>query len=402
VATAVRSGRTQDEVRRHNLSTVLRQVHTRGSTSRAELTEATGLNRSTIGVLVSELEAVGLVSEDLPVARGGAGRPSIVVRPEREVYVVALDIGVDHLSAARVGLGGVVQSRREVTQGRTNPSVGTVLKRLARLVSEVTQDAPTGSRCVGAGAAVCGVVRRDDGLVRFSPNLGWVDVPLGQLLAERLGLGLPVVLGNDADLGALAEVTRGAARGCVDVVYLSGEVGLGGGVVVAGRPLGGHGGYAGEVGHVVVNPLGRMCRCGARGCWETEVGEEALLDATGQAPGSGRAAAEAVIAAAAAGEGREREVVDRVGWWLGIGIGNLVNIFNPQIVLIGGLLHDLYPVARERVHAGLDSVALTAPGEGVRLAVTDLGADSPLVGAAELAFEALLDDPLAAAVHRAS
>ena len=322
--------------------------------------------------------------------------------PAPEVYVVAVDVGVDHLSAARVGLGGVIQAQREVTQSRTNPPVSTVLKRLEKLVAQVLADAPAGSRCVGLGASVCGVVRQSDGLVRFSPNLGWVDVPLGQALSDRLGLGVPFVLGNDADLGALAEVSRGAARGCEDVIYLSGEVGLGGGVVVAGRPLGGSGGYAGEVGHVVLNPKGRQCRCGARGCWETEVGEDALLAGLVYSQVRGRAPAVAVIRAAAGGDRGARKVVDRVGWWLGIGIGNLVNVFNPEVVLLGGLLHELYPVARDQVHEALDSVTLQAPGEGVRISVTDLGSNSPLVGAAELAFAPLIADPLGAVFHQAS
>ncbi len=184
------------------------------STSRAQLTEATGLNRSTIGVLVSELVAAGLVLEDAPVASGGAGRPSIVVRPAADVYVVSVDVGVDHLSAARVGLGGVIQARREVVQGRTNPSVAIVLKRLERLVRQVLADAPESSRCVGLGASVCGTVRSSDGLVRLSPNLDWVDVPLGESLSGRLSLGVPWVIGNDADFGALAEMARGIARGC--------------------------------------------------------------------------------------------------------------------------------------------------------------------------------------------
>ncbi len=394
MASTGRAVRTQEQVRRHNLSTILREVHVRGETSRAKLTEATGLNRSTVGVLTSELEAAGLVREETPVGTGATGRPSIVVCPAREVFVIAVDIGVDQLSAARVGLGGVVQAKRTSAQRRTNPSVSTVLKRLERLVAPLLADAPAGSTCVGVGAAVCGTVRTSDGLVRLSPNLGWVDVPLGRALSDRLGPQVPHVLGNDADLGALAELTRGAARGCEDLVYLSGEVGLGGGVVAGGRPLGGSGGYAGEVGHVVVNADGRRCRCGGRGCWETEVGEDALLADLGSDRLRGRGPAVAVIRAAAEGDQAARKVVDRVGWWLGLGIGNLVNIFNPEVIVLGGLLHELYPVAQDSIQEGVASVTLQAPGESVRVSAAELGSDSPLRGAAELAFEPLLDDPL--------
>ena len=138
--------------------------------------------------------------------------------------------------------------------------------------------------CVGVGVGVRGVVRHSDGLVRFAPNLGWVDVPLGELRRRRCCRATcPSWSANDADLGARAEHIRGAARGARSVVYLSGEVGVGGGILLEGGPLTGAGGYAGEVGHMVVNPRGRACRCGSTGCWETEIGEEALLIASGLA-----------------------------------------------------------------------------------------------------------------------
>ncbi len=391
---ATQAGRTQDELRRHNLSTILREIHQHGPRTRADLASATGLNRSTVGVLTTELAGAGLVREQAPVARGGVGRPSIVVGPAEDVFVVAVDVGVDHLSVARVGLGGQVYARREIVQARTNPSVNTVIRRIARLVEHVLADAQPAARCVGLGVAVCGVVQRDQGVVRLSPNLGWQDVPFGALLAERLDLGVPCALGNDADLGVLAEVTRGVARGHADVIYLSGEVGLGGGVIVDGRPLVGTGGYAGEIGHLVVNPGGAECRCGSQGCWETVVGEDAILSGFPESLGRGRQAAMAVIERAAAGDPSARERVALVGRWLGMGIGNLVNVFNPEIVVLGGLLHELFPVVEADVLAEMNEVTMTAPGECVRVCVTHLGSDSPLLGAAELAFAGLLADPL--------
>jgi predicted NBD/HSP70 family sugar kinase len=242
---------------------------------------------------------------------------------------------------------------------------------------------------VGVGAGVSGVVRHVDGLVRFAPNLGWVDVPFGRLLVDRLGIDAPVVVGNDADLGALAEHARGRAEGARNLIYLSGEVGVGGGIVLDGRPMSGAGGYGGEVGHMVVNPKGSRCRCGARGCWETEVGEDALLTAAGRPD----ATVEEVLARAADGDRTARTAVRHVGRWLGVGVANLVNLFNPEVVVFGGVLRQLFPATEELVRARLRS-ALTAPREQVRLVLPGLGADSILLGAAESAFAPLLDDPL--------
>jgi predicted NBD/HSP70 family sugar kinase len=392
------AGATQDEVRRHNLSTLLRYVHVHGPTSRAELTATMQLNRSTIGALTSDLAGSGLVREELP-ARGagaGAGRPSLVVVPRSErVYVLAFDIGVDYLIAARVGLGGAILDRRELYRPRGDYALDDVAAHLGRFTGEMLTRAAADALCVGVGAAIAGVVRDTDGLVRFAPNMGWVDAPLGETLSAVLGqhgIHAPVAIGNDADLGALAEHVRGAAAGATDAVYLAGEVGVGGGIIVGGEPLRGAGGYGGELGHMVVNPAGRLCRCGARGCWETEIGEKAILDAAGH-PDGPRSTVPAVVAAAAGGDARAIAAIRHVGEWLGIGVGNLVNIFNPEVVVFGGLLRDMLPAVESQLRAMLRTSGLVAPREQVRLVAPGLGPDSTLVGAAERAFGHLLSDP---------
>lgn len=382
---------TQDEVRRHNVSSLLRLLHVHGAASRSDLTSLTGLNRSTVRALTSELVEAGLAREAEPVGRGGAGRPSIMVEPESQrVYVLALEVGVERLAAARIGLGGVVLDRAEVDQARGDHDVRRTVRRLDRLAKRLLESAPVQSLCVGIGVSVCGVVARADGLVRFAPNLDWVDVPLGALLAKSLGTSLPVVVGNDAELGARAEHMRGGAAGASDLIYIAGVTGIGGGIVLGGRPMTGAGGYAGEIGHMSVNPQGRRCHCGRRGCWETEIGEEAVLIATGAAPGATLCE---VLAAHAGGDRRVRAGIRRVGRWLGAGVADLVNIFNPEVIVFGGITSQLFPVTESCVRDALGT-ALAAPRAQVRLELPWLGDDSSMVGASELAFAALLDDPL--------
>jgi predicted NBD/HSP70 family sugar kinase len=378
---------TQDEMRRNNVGRLLRLLHIRGPTSRARLTALTGLNRSTVRAITTELADAGLVRESAPVGRGRAGRPSIVVEPASAgTFAVALDIGVEHLIAARIGLGGVVLARHDLHQVGTDHDVHRTLDRAQGLLAMMLAGSPADAVCVGVGVGVCGVVGAQDGSVRFAPNLGWHDVPLGRMLAERLD-GLPVTVGNDGDLGAMAEHARGAAAGLSDVIYISGEVGVGGGIIVDGRPLRGAGGYGGEVGHMSVNPYGRVCRCGRRGCWETEIGEEAVLLA------SGAAAWADVIAAPAKVDELMLARLRQVGHWMGVGVVNLVNIFNPEIVVFGGETRGLFSVTEPIVRAAL-ATALEAPREQVRLELAALGADSVVIGAAELAFAPLLDNPL--------
>ncbi len=382
---------SQDDVRRHNLGSLLSLLHVRGATSRADLTALTGLNRSTVKALTAELVDAGLAVESAPVGRGGAGRPSITVEPASDrVYVLSVDLGVGHLAAVRVGLGGVVLDRRSLRQRPRDFSVPRTLSRLSSLLRALLEGAPADGVCVGIGVGVCGVVSAEDGTVRFAPNLGWVDVPLRDLVREVLDTRLPVDLGNDGDVGALAEHLRGAGRGVSDMVFVAGEVGVGGGVIVGGRPFRGARGYAGEVGHMSVDPRGRVCRCGRRGCWETEISDQAVMLAT-KAPAG--ASLEHVLAAYTTGERWAQPGVRRVGRSLGAGVANLVNIFNPEVIVFGGVVRHIFSATEPLVREALAG-ALAAPREGVRLTVAGLEDDSVLIGAAELAFVRLLEDPL--------
>jgi predicted NBD/HSP70 family sugar kinase len=390
----MRAGPSQEEIRRQNLGALLRLVHVRGPLSRAELTTVLGLNRSTIGALTADLTAAGLVREELPSDHGRAGRPSLVVRPEsQKFYVYAFAIGVDRITAARVGLGGEVLDRRETVRGRGDFTPADVVKPLAEFVRQMQRAAPSDGRCIASGVAIAGMVRRADGMVRLGPTIGWVDEPLGEALAEVLEMDAPIAVGNGADLGALAEHTRGCAMDSENVVYLHGDVGVGGGIIASGRPVAGHGGYGGEVGHMVVSPNGRPCSCGSRGCWETEIGEHALLRAADR-DGTGREGILTVVDAATRGDAMAQSAVRQVGDWLGFGVANLVNIFNPETVIFGGTLRDVYLAGAAQVRSRLNRNALPACREHVRLRTPDLGDDAPLIGAAELAFQRLLTNPL--------
>jgi len=389
-------GQRSETVRRANLSAIARELHGRGALSRSELVARTGLTRSAIRGLIGEFVAAGLATEERSEPDGLPGRPSPLVRPRRDSAVVlALEIAVDSLAAALVGFDGQTIQSVRVDRPRDHSSVEEITRDLVELLRRLTLLPRLRPRLLGLGVAIVGVVRREDGLVVTAPNLGWQNVRLGTHLAEGIGLDLPVHVGNDADLGALVELRRGAARGADDLLYVSGEIGVGGGVVVAGQPLAGAAGYAGEIGHMPFNPTGRACRCGSIGCWETEIGEEALLRLAGRDADGGRAAVDEVIDAAGRGEADAITAVEEVGRQLGIGIAGLVNILNPRVVVLGGLFSRLYPMIAGPVDEELDRRAMAAPRSSVRVAPAALGVDAPLLGAAELAFEAFLADPAA-------
>ena len=386
-------GTNQEAVRRHNLGTLLRHVHGAGQMSRAELTTLMGLNRSTIAGLVAELESLGVAERATPAggARQGAGRPSAGVRIAAEgPYVIAVDLGVDRAVVARVALGGRVLQRAQAPV-QSAGEAWQVGSSVAALIRRVVADAPTTAPLVGIGISVPGLVRRTDGLVRLAPNLEWHDVSFGGIVLAALGLDVPVSLANDADLGALAEHRRGAGVGIDDLIYVSGNVGVGAGVISGGHRLQGVGGYAGEIGHLRFNPDGQQCHCGNRGCWETEVGGHAIAQAI-HCPPDKVAQLDEVLD----GFLEAPPELRATGTALGHGLASIVNVFNPQVVVLGGYFRSLYTLVRAEVNAGLADRALPAPLETVTLTLPLLGADSTLLGAAEIALEPLFVDPVAA------
>ena len=387
-------GLRSETVRRANLSSIVRELHAAGPMSRSGLVARTSLTRSAIRGLIGELVAGGLVSEGRAAHLGTPGRPSPVVYPEPGgAVVLALDIEVDSLAAALVGLGGEILEHIRIDRRRGHSSLVAIVDDLAELASIVRSRRSASTSEVGIGVAVPGVVRRADGLVSMAPNLGWTDQPLGRRLAQVLGDEIPIHVANEADLGALAEVRRGVAVGADHVLFITGEVGVGGGLIIDGRPFVGVAGYGGEVGHLPVNPRGRLCNCGGVGCWETEVGASSLLRRAGRGSRGGRAEMDAFLRDAAAGSPDALAALEETGRWLGLGLAGLVNVMNPRVVVFGGLFQRIHPYVAAIVDAELDRRTLRAPRRLVRVVAGSLGAEAPLLGAAELALEPVLADP---------
>lgn len=381
-------GTRQDDIRRHNRTAVLRRLHVHGPSTRAELATELGLNRSTIKALVDGLAEDGLVEERSPAQRNGVGRPSLLVLPQAQAAVVlAVDIQVEQVALALVGIGGEILGRARWRLRRGAGEPREVFTKIVDTAGPLVEE--LGIEAVAVGVSVPGVVRHSDGFVHEAPNLHWTDVPLGGWLAHALRR--PVHIGNDGELGALAEYLRGAARGTADVVYVSADVGIGGGVIANGTSLSGAGGHhIGEVGHMVVRPGGRRCYCGSQGCWETEVGERALCRALGIPETTPRGG---IVAELRTLESLE-DVLDRLSEfaeWLALGLCNMANLFSPELLVLGDLFTALPPALVEHVQRLVRERSLVSRAlGGVRVVTAALGADAKLLGAAELAFEPVL------------
>jgi predicted NBD/HSP70 family sugar kinase len=387
-----------DELRRHNLATLLERLHLLGPTSRSDLTATMGLNRSTIADLIGELSSLGLVEEGPAQATTGPGRPSPTVRTRPQgATVLAIELSVDSVAVATVGLGGHVYDKVRLPRPRARSSPEETVLDVERLAGPLLGALPEETAMVGVGAGVAGVARRSDGFVHLAPNLGWRNVPLGDMLIEALGLDAPIKVANEADLGALAEYRRGVGAGVPHLIYISGEAGIGAGIIHDGKPMLGASGYAGEAGHTLINPQGLECRCGARGCWETEAGEAALARRAGiPLTVAGLGILETVLARAEERDEKTLAAIAEIGRWLGLGIGNLINVFNPNLVVLGGFYYPLYSYLQEAVHEGARLSALDAPGDITEIAAAGLGPDAPLIGAAELALTEVIADPAGA------
>jgi predicted NBD/HSP70 family sugar kinase len=379
-----------DSLRRDNLATVLRLVHRSGGEgrSRSALTALTGMNRSTIAALVGELVARGLVAETEPVSRSGVGRPSPIVTATQRAVALAVNPEIDAIQLAVVGLGGRVISRHRVAAS-AELSVPDAVALTATAARTLLAGLASEHELIGIGIAVPGLVRTEDGLVRLAPHFGWVDEPFTALLSAALDL--PASAGNDATLGVLAEGTFGAGRGIADLVYLNGGAsGIGGGIVAGGRPLTGAAGYAGELGHTLVNSSGIRCHCGATGCLETEVRRAPLLELVTLDDARSDELGAALLDS---DSDAVRTEVDRQLGYLGVTVRNAINTLNPRRIVLGGFLAALYAVAPEELERSIAAQPLAASRESVEIVPAELGGDILMVGAAELAFAGLLADP---------
>ena len=381
-------GNSNDDVRRHNLSVVLGLVHRERNLSRAQLTRQTGLNRSTVAALVAELVERELVVETEPDATNSRGRPSPIVRPNPRVVAIAINPEIDAISIGVVSLGGtVIKKIRYLTEH--SPSVGEAVNISAAVIEAMRSELDSRYRTVGIGVAVPGQVRASDGLVRMAPHLGWQDEPFARLLEDATGFD--VVANNDAHLGSMAESTFGAGRGLTDLIYVNGGAsGIGGGIIAGGVPLGGVDGYAGEIGHTLVNSDGIACQCGAMGCLETEVRRENLLSVLQLDNADPDELESALLASSSPSVLAE---VHRQLDFLAIALRNSINMLNPQLVIVGGFLASIYAAAPHYLEALLAQQPLLASRDGVRVTRAELGSDLLIIGAGELAFEAILADP---------
>ncbi|MGY0233821.1 ROK family protein [Longispora urticae] len=373
------------DVRTTNLVVVLRFVRAHSPCSRADIAAATGLNKATVSSLVTDLLDRRLLRET-GVTENRIGRPATMLVVDGSPYAaVGMEINADYLAAVAVDVGGHrLLSWRRTFDGTGGPARGTAaLAALARrVIARMTAD---GRRVLGVTVGVPGLIDAA-GVVHLAPNLGWRDVDLRADLHRALGGTVDVLVDNDANLGVAAEHRYGPHAGTPDLVYLTGEVGIGAGIIAGGRPLRGFRGYSGEIGHVPVVPDGPRCGCGRRGCLESVVGLAALIGAAGDGPPPTpehlTTAVADLVTRAGAGDRQVLAALELAGTRLGLGLSVLANLLNPEIVVLGGYYVPLAPWLLPAARTELGSGVVAPDAGGAVLTASTLGHSAAALGGA--------------------
>ncbi|MFJ6537586.1 ROK family protein [Paenarthrobacter sp. NPDC091711] len=388
---AAAPGRVGD-VRRRNLSLVLDSIARTGDAkpSRAQLAAGTGLTKAAVSSLVADLVESGLVSEVGLYRDGERGRPGQGLELSSRRGVVGMEINVDYLAVGLVDLGGNLRFHSTVESRNRGLAPAKVMERLGLLTAEVKAEAAAANIAIlGGGLAVPGLVDEQRNLVLSAPNLHWEQEELNpRALLEGAPLG--VRLSNEANSAALGELWYGTGQ--PDFLYVSGEVGVGGGVIIGSELYTGPGGTAGELGHIVVHPDGPGCSCGGTGCLETFAGQEAIFEAAGTPQGSLGERTELLLAALAAQEPRATQAVHDAGRYLGVALASSARLMDIEVVVLGGHFAVLAEWLRPALLTSLERYApgLLDPGN---LTVSTLEHSGTLLGAAGQVIRSVIESP---------
>ncbi|MUG69464.1 MULTISPECIES: ROK family transcriptional regulator [Paenibacillus] len=371
-------------IKKINTYIVLDTIRREFPISRADISAKTGLNKATVSGLVSELIEAHFVTETGLGESSGGRKPMMLLFNQQAGYAIGVDLGVNYILAMITDLSGAIVKEKKIELA--DLEVEAVTDKLKRTIHGLIRKAPPSPYgIVGIGVGVPGLVD-DQGRVLSAPNLGWESVPLRDMLQAEFGL--EVSIDNEANAGALGEKEFGAGRAVSNLLYISVGIGIGAGIILNDALYRGVSGFSGEVGHMMLAQDGPRCGCGNRGCWETFASEKALLLQAnklrlGDEP---TPRLHALLAAAKQDVTGVRELFADTGHWLGIGIANLVNVFNPALIVIGNRMSLASEWIADSIHESLDTRSLAFHRKHTSVAYSQLGMASSALGAASMAI----------------
>jgi glucokinase-like ROK family protein len=380
-------GVDQSLARKYNSATILDHLRLHAPVSRADLAVYTGLTRSTVSRIIDQLQAENLVHE-IGARQEKVGRPGTLIELNPSGgAAVGVEIGVDFVSIILTNFVAQIQWREHISLPDES-DVRAYLREAEKLIYAALQVGKSiGLQPLGIGVGVWGLVDIEKGEVRFAPNLKWRDVPLKKLWEGRFGL--TVFVENDANAAAMGEYYMGATKNIDDFILVNTGIGLGGGIISAGKLFRGWNGYAGEIGHMTIEPDGEPCMCGKRGCWETLVGSRVAVQNYKNHTGRDVTFDE-LVQLFRANDPTSVKIFTKMGFALGVGIGSLANIFYPRCIVLGGALNQvsdlLLPIARDTFARN----SLFQPQQDIQIIPSELGTDGCVLGCVALVLDEVI------------
>ncbi|MDD9270984.1 ROK family protein [Paenibacillus sp. GCM10023248] len=367
-------------VKKINKSIVLHHIRTDSPISRARIAEMTGLTKATVSSLVNELIESSLVEEIGAGESSGGRKPMMLLFNGTAGYAIGVDLGVHDILAVLTDLNGKVVSEKRALHD--NASAEAVIQLLKRTIRELIDSAPESAYgIIGIGIGVPGICDEEGNLL-FAPNLSWENVPLQKLIEDTFHI--PVVIDNEANAGAVGEKQFGAGTETTNLVYISIGIGIGAGIIIKGELYRGATGFAGEIGHISIQHDGPKCRCGSLGCWELYASEHALLEQARRELGE-PAQLDTLLARAEAGDKTAIALFERLGYYLGVGVVNIINGYNPEFIILGGRLAGAEKWLMKPLQDLLEKRSLPLPRKLLNVEFSKLSDRSTVLGASSFA-----------------
>lgn len=380
----------QHLVKKENKAIVINIIKEQSPISRAEIAQKTGLNKGTVSSLVAELIEDHLVTESGPGVSSGGRRPVLLLFNQVAGYSIGITLEVNYILGILTDFQGNIII--EKNDPHSQQSVEETMNQLKELIAYLIKAAPPSSYgIVGISIGVPGIINKD-GDILLAPNLGWKDVSIkGELEASFL---IPVLIENEANLGAYGEKKFGSGQGIENLIYISMGIGVGSGIIINGELYKGNNGFSGELGHMTIDTNGPKCRCGNKGCWELYASEKALLNKVNKGKKQHYLHLDDVLELARSSDPSVLSSFDEIGHYLGIGMINIIHTFNPEKIIIGNRMANAQAFLEDQVESTIKKHILPLYQFNTEIAFSRFPIHSSTLGASAISTENFLNSYL--------
>ncbi|KYD21900.1 ROK family transcriptional regulator [Caldibacillus debilis] len=380
----------QQLVKQINKTLVLETILNEAPISRADIAQKVGLNKGTVSSLVNELIEEQLIYESGPGKSSGGRRPVMLLFNEKAGYSIGIDLGVNYILGILTDLKGHIVA--EIQKKLSVTGVEQVKQMMIAIIEDLIRSAGQSHYgIIGIGIGIPGMVN-NDGEILLAPNLGWKNVRMKEEIENRFQV--PVIIENEANAGAYGEKLYGAGKEFDNILYVSAGIGIGVGVILDGQLFTGSGGFSGEMGHTIIIVNGKECSCGSRGCWEQYASEKALLEEAKNIPipyaDKDSISIELLVELAKEGNEEVINLFKKIGAYLGVGINNMINTFNPEQIIIGNRLAMAKDWLEESITHFVKSHTIPFHQQDLSITFSQLTTHSTAVGVCALSIENFL------------